>query len=77
MVAKPGKIRQMPLSFGLLKVSSGTFDWLDRVQARKLVLQLVKHEDYMAFKYARDISESIELLQEIDSEQSFLQKVVA
>ena len=31
----------------------------------------------MAFKYARDISESIELLQEIDSEQSFLQKVVA
>ena len=60
-----------------LRASADTFEWLGSPRPARLVLKLKAGEDYMAFKYARFVTQTIEVCQRVATEREFEQKVVA
>ena len=74
---RPKYGQELKLELAKLRASAETFQWLGKVTPQRLVLKLKADETYMAFKYARYVRRSIEVCQEIASENDFEQKIVA
>ena len=70
---RPRRGDEILLSCRSLCVDSETFEWLGgaSLSTKRLVLSLNDTQSFMAFKYARSVTESIELVQPITSESDF------
>ena len=70
---RPRRGEEIVLSLRSLCVDAETFEWLGgaSLTTKRLVLSLNDSQAFMAFKYARSVTESIELVQPITSESDF------